>query len=215
MALTVSISVERYLNCCHPNDKFVIKSTLVPAPILFTVLYNIPKFFEITSCTVHDLTHGNLTNNVSSPNIIPYQENITESNIVIDELNVTSIISKTSTAFPSKIHANFSNDVDDVFNELRHTTERDQTYEHDIDYDYDTDSCLDGYRTTRLRSNWWYIVLYTCWSKFVLIECVPWIIVIILTVCTTRTLKNFQVNRDRLMGVNRTQQANNEGEKNE
>ena len=54
VAVTVSISIERYLNCCHPNDKFMFKSLLLPAPIIFAILYNVPKFFEISSCTINE-----------------------------------------------------------------------------------------------------------------------------------------------------------------
>ena len=74
-----------------------------------------------------------------------------------------------------------------------------------------SDSCEEGYKPTSLRSNWWYIVLYLFWSKFIFVEFVPWLSVIVLTVCTTRTLKTFQSNRNRLLGSNRRQQATDEG----
>ena len=46
VAVTVSISVERYINCCFSNHDFAFKSLLVPFPIIFALVYNVPKFFE-------------------------------------------------------------------------------------------------------------------------------------------------------------------------
>ena len=73
------------------------------------------------------------------------------------------------------------------------------------------DSCPDGYRTTWLRNNWWYIIFYVFWSKFILVELIPWFTVIILTISTSRKMKEFQVMRDRLTGTNRTAQNSDEG----
>ena len=50
VALTVSITIERYFSVCFPNNTFSAKSLLLPLPIVFAVLYNIPKFFEIVAC---------------------------------------------------------------------------------------------------------------------------------------------------------------------
>ena len=50
VGVTVSITIERYLSICHPNNGYAGKSLLLPLPIAFAILYNIPKFFELLAC---------------------------------------------------------------------------------------------------------------------------------------------------------------------
>ena len=204
VAVTVSISVERYLNCCHPNDKFMFKSLLLPAPIIFALLYNVPKFFEISSCTSSELIFDKPTENINGSEVIIDLENV---NTSVTVSNFFDFISKISTTPP----ANFSNDQrnNSILDQANNATRTSENETQIIEYEFDT--CIDGYQITWLRNNWWYIVVYLGWLKFVLVEFLPWIIVIILTVCTTKTLKNFQVNRDRLLGTNRAQRSNDEG----
>ena len=64
----------------------------------------------------------------------------------------------------------------------------------------DLDSCEGGYQTTELRNSSWYIIYYVFWSKFLLVEIIPWISVIVLTILTSRKIKQFQENRHRLLG---------------
>ena len=204
VAVTVSISVERYLNCCHPNDKFMFKSLLLPAPIIFALLYNVPKFFEISSCTSSELIFDKPTENINGSEVIIDLENV---NTSVTVSNFFDFISKISTTPP----ANFSNDQrnNSILDQANNATRTSENETQIIEYEFDT--CIDGYQITWLRNNWWYIVVYLGWLKFVLVEFLPWIIVIILTICTTKTLKNFQVNRDRLLGTNRAQRSNDEG----
>ena len=49
-----------------------------------------------------------------------------------------------------------------------------------------------GYRGTALRLNHWYVVLYVFWSKFLLVEIIPWVTVIVLNVCIWRKIKEFK-----------------------
>ena len=74
-----------------------------------------------------------------------------------------------------------------------------------------SDVCFEGYRTTWLRQNRWYIIFYVFWSKFILVELVPWVSVIVLTICTWRQIRKFQVNRDRLL-ANRRKSSRIEGD---
>ena len=195
VAVTVSISVERYLNCCHPNDKFMFKSLLLPAPIIFAILYNVPKFFEISSCTITENVFDNSTENITGSEILTVSENVTMSVAVNDIIEFMSRIATTPMTNVSNDETNNS-----VFDNITKDTR--------VSLD-DFDACIDGYQITWLRNNWWYIVVYLGWSKFFLVEFLPWLIVIILTVCTTKTLKNFQINRDRLL--NRSQRPGSQG----
>ena len=209
--LTVSISIERYLNCKYPNEKSVLKSLLVPIPTIFALLYNIPKFFELTSCMERPHISKNLTDKTNALDFIDHLENksILDNSIEFIRENSNNITS--SMSVPNIIAANFSLNelplipVSDLFNLQNIAVSTNLVKEEELN------SCEEGYKPTSLRSNWWYIVLYLCWSKFIFVEFVPWITVIVLTICTTRTLKNFQKNRNRLMGSNRTQRAIDEG----
>ena len=49
-----------------------------------------------------------------------------------------------------------------------------------------------GYRGTALRLNHWYVVLYVFWSKFLLVEIIPWVTVIVLNVCIWKKIKEFK-----------------------
>ena len=81
VAVTVSISVERYINCCFSNHDFAFKSLLVPFPIIFALVYNVPKFFELTPCEVtnetlmmENITFTNTTNGLEYSTPINIQE---------------------------------------------------------------------------------------------------------------------------------------------
>ena len=53
-------------------------------------------------------------------------------------------------------------------------------------------------RTTSLRNNKWYIIFYVFLSEFVLIEIIPWILVIILNIKTWKGIRNFRKKRKTL-----------------
>ena len=50
VAITVSISIERYCCICHKHSSNFGTYLLLPISILFSLLYNIPKFFELIPC---------------------------------------------------------------------------------------------------------------------------------------------------------------------
>ena len=69
--MTVSISIERHLAIGHPTTIAPYK-LLFWAPIVFAIVYNIPKFFELAACDVittelikEPLVYGVITNNTS------------------------------------------------------------------------------------------------------------------------------------------------------
>ena len=55
------------------------------------------------------------------------------------------------------------------------------------------------YDVTLLRKNRWYIIFYVFWSDFILIEMLPWIVIVILNLLTWRSIRQFQKNRKRFM----------------
>ena len=75
------------------------------------------------------------------------------------------------------------------------------------------EQCANGYRTTEMRDNPWYIIFYVFVSKFLLVELIPWVVVIVLTILTSRKIQQFQANRDRLLRPSRTAGAQDEGKK--
>ena len=53
--VTVSIATERYITVCHPTSIFTRKYLLIVVPILISLTYNIPKFFEIVTCSKEEM----------------------------------------------------------------------------------------------------------------------------------------------------------------
>jgi len=145
--ITVAIAIERYVSVCKPTADHGWKSLLIPIPVTFSIIYNIPKFFELETIDV-DAVHFNKSQNTTTAN---------------DELNIS----------------NYTNENLSYVNEYLN---------HDDSYDeYEL-----GYRGTPLRLNHWYIVIYVFWSKFLLVEIIPWVTVIILNVCIWRKIQEFQ-----------------------
>ena len=207
VAVTVSIAFERYTNCCYSNQDFAFKSFLVPFPILFALIYNIPKFFELTSCnqvvsmmTANDTHNMNETesptNDLKSFNILLVSSNSTFS--LPKSLDMPTTLSlhnfpNVSSVVPLSNASEFPLDNNTLVSEERI-------------------QCAEGYRTTALRNNPWYIIFYVFWAKFLLVELIPWVAVIVLTVMTSRKIQQFQANRERLLRPNnRPSGAQDEG----
>ena len=52
-----------------------------------------------------------------------------------------------------------------------------------------------GYRGTTLRLNYWYIILYVTWSKLLLVEIFPWIIIIGLNILIWKRIRQYKSTR--------------------
>ena len=61
--ITVSISIERYCSVCHKQTSNFGSYFLLPISILFSLLYNIPKFFELIPCAEENETQSNQATN--------------------------------------------------------------------------------------------------------------------------------------------------------
>ena len=125
-----------------PTSDHGWKSLLIPIPVAFAIIYNIPKFFELETIDIE------ATNLHKEQNITTKKENFDTSNYTNDNLSYVN------------------------------------------EYSYDEDEL--GYRGTPMRLNHWYIVIYVFWSKFLLVEIIPWVTVIILNVFIWRKIQEFQ-----------------------
>ena len=47
IAVTMSVTIERYFAIVHPLKHFSGKKFLLISPIALTIIYNVPKFFEL------------------------------------------------------------------------------------------------------------------------------------------------------------------------
>ena len=135
--LTLSITIERYITVCHPRCSFTSASLLLPLPIIFAIVYNIPKFFELKTEMVHEPPSlGTDTNG-----------------------------------------ANFTDTID-LHN---------KTYEPDYELGYSYVLVLG----TEMRQNPWYILLYVFWSKFVFIELIPYILMVVMNIQIWKGTQDF------------------------
>ena len=140
MVLTLSISIERYCSVCHSTCQFRAKSLLLPVPVVFAVIYNIPKFFELkTEIDFETYCETNISNN---------QENKTISS-------------------------------SNCYNETN-------TY----------------IGVTDLRRNPLYIIIYLFWSKFVFVELVPYVLMIVMNILIWRKIQEFARIRRTALGIN-------------
>ena len=248
--VTVSISLERYLNCCHSTQNFAFKSLLVPFPICFAFIYNIPKFFELRSCTN---TENEMLQNISTLMETSTNEGgdemmkMTTDDSSSNKLLVDKTFDTTANWLPSNFDISLAEDESLILSRMTNSTpfqdlstllfsSNESTNElvSSTPLSIDTatnnniettasilkssalDACEGGYQTTELRNSSWYIIYYVFWSKFLLVEIIPWISVIILTILTSQKIKQFQVTRHRLLGNtvrnnNVTRGANDEG----
>ena len=78
----------------------------------------------------------------------------------------------------------------------------DQYYTDDVsnitEY-YDAPDDL-GYHATRLRQNYWYVVLYVFWSKFIFVDIIPWVTVIVLNFRICKQIQEFRRIRRTALG---------------
>ena len=57
-----------------------------------------------------------------------------------------------------------------------------------------------GYHATTLRQNYWYVVLYVFWSKFIFVDIIPWVTVIVLNFSICKQIQEFQRIRRTALG---------------
>ena len=191
----MAVAVERYLSVCHPTYIFPGKSLLIPLPIAFAIIYNIPRFFELTTCTNAEMLESATSKTLQYEgqqelgNSDFPKENVSTVNVNITNYSalLQSGIYNDSTIYD---HANLTEipilNITSLFPQNNETGAIEQC-----------DSS--GIRPTLLRKNPQYIIFYIFWSKIILIEVVPWIMVIVLNILTWNGLRRFQQNRREIL----------------
>ena len=170
VVLTLSISIERYCSVCHSTCTFRAKSLLIILPVAFAIIYNIPKFFELTSETVYNeiceneaFTHKNTS--VHDDLSLSTQYDVTEASTIGDQVNVS-----------------YQKEMNLAANCVNEST---------IDIG-----------VTDLRRNPLYVFIYLFWSKFLLVEIFPYILMIATTIFILRKIQEFARIRRNALGIN-------------
>ena len=170
VVLTLSISIERYCSVCHSTCTFKAKSLLLPLPIAFAIIYNVPKFFELKSETVYDeicenetFTHKNTS--VHDELSLSTQYDVTEASTIGDQVNVS-----------------YHKEMSFVANCVNEST------------------IIIG--VTDLRRNPLYIIIYLFWSKFLMVEIFPYIVMIVMNIRIFMKIQEFARIRRNALGIN-------------
>ena len=172
-AVTVSLSIERYLAVKQCTSE-ISNKLLFWVPIIFSVFYNIPKFFELASCASSEgstlqynsnVTKLNFTNGIKYNISVPW-------GIQNDAIGLFYVDSKNSSA---------TNDSSDNGTMTTQNCDR------------------DGMRATILRQNEFYVIFYVVISKVVLVEIIPWLAVITMNILTWRKMRLFQKRREAML----------------
>ena len=176
IAVTVSLSIDRYLAIGQLSSDRSSK-ILFWAPVIFSCVYNVPKFFEAETCEASwqsiiqphlNTTQLNSTHDVN--NYSAHREILQDDSIELLPLNLT--------------------------NEIEHIAKNDVAENATMI----TSHCdSDGMRATSLRQNDFYIIFYVVISKVVLIEIIPWLTVITLNFLTWKKMKIFKRNREAML----------------
>ena len=179
----MSISVERHLAIGHPTSDAPNK-ILFWTPILFSIIYNIPKFFELAVC--------------ETPEQLSTQQDI----------NTTAL--NFSKAFKNKFTRDEKYENKSISSYNLNPMNDDYSINNHDSTDKNTTSSpycdVDGMRATPLRQNEWYIIFYVVISKVMFVEVIPWLSVIALNIWTWRKMVLFQKKREAML--KRGQQGN-------
>ena len=162
---------------CHPTATFSRKYLLGLLPISFAVLYNIPKFFEITNCSDEEkyLTwlwyafQQRLANDLTTNNTLPVVSNGLNSK---DKLLQDFLISPNNTWVV-------------------------KAYEREIGPEVLCDK--HDHRRTNFSNDQSYIIFYKVLSDLIFVELLPWIAVIVLNILVWQKSKQFHQMRLRLL----------------
>ena len=195
--VTVSISVERHLAIGHPTSHTPNK-ILFWAPILFSITYNIPKFFELAVCEAPEQLYTEQETNPASFNFSKvFKNNYTRN----EQYENDSIDSFRLNPMNDEYSEQYKNDSIDSF----HLNPMNVEYgiHHHDSTDMNTTSSpycdVDGMRATPLRQNEWYIIFYVVISKVMFVEVIPWLSVIALNIWTWRKMVLFQKKREAML----------------
>ena len=175
-AVTVALSIERYLAVKQCTSE-ISNKLLFWVPVIFSVFYNVPKFFEISTCTAPE-----------EPTLQHYTNDT--------KLNSTyEIESNISIPLELEDYSNGSFYADSTHERNGSSTNNSLDNEELI-----TQNCdRDGMRATILRQNEFYVIFYVVISKVVLVEIIPWLAVITMNILTWRKMRLFQKRREAML----------------
>ena len=163
---TIAISVERYLIVCHPfyvvSHEWSFKTYALPI-IIFSFVYNIPRFFELKTEIVNITTDSFLSSNPTKHNgtdLIFVEDNLKEENCTFD--------------YPITVTESFAN-LSSYDNEDNNNTllSPQQMYKYNV-------------VPTDMRTNTYYYSIYYIWTNFLVMGSGPFLVLVILNL---RTLK--------------------------
>ena len=168
---------------------------MIVVPVLATVLYNIPKFFEIVKCSDEEIYatmlksyfESNLTKPktaINNPNTSSYLDRNPADSLVPDSVsfhqyqNISrKYLTFNDTQTDQKVPG-FENDNDKQILHYLSTTNNHFVINA---MKLNSTACdLYGHRIADFRNNIWYIIIYQFFSDLVLVKIIPWFTVIVL-----------------------------------
>ena len=159
---TTVITIERYLTVCHPF--YMVSRSLSARPIsvgiiIFAILYNLPKFFEMS--TVHNVCYYNQSY-TQETRMVTFNSEICEYQFYSQ---------KQWRTFPFELA---SNDDSDTYHDFSNSSMSLHTY---------------GIEASDLRFNSVYVQAYTVYSNLFINAVIPFFLVIIFNVLIVVELK--------------------------
>ena len=207
VAVTVCITVERYMTACYPTTQFTHKYLMLVIPVMVSLLYNIPKFVEIVSCSDEEkyVTRvksyfEEIIKHKYSGNDTIIMNNRTFHQLIIEMKNDFMESNQSLHFAPNQNISVYENSsLDDQLYTFLLTTNNSMVLQAIQSENVTTDCDLYGHRMSVFRTNILYISIYQFLSDLILIEIVPWITVIVLTVCACKASQRFRERRLRLL----------------
>ena len=175
---------------CYPTSYFNRKYLLVLLPSIFTIVYNIPKFFEIVECSDEEhytvllkeyIEQNNITRE-GCKNRLTYAKNIESSTIEDTDQQHQNVSQIESLETHMCLRLNLNDTL--VLRALEDNVIECDPY---------------GHRISNLRKHLWYILVYQFLMDLILVEIVPWLTIIFLNFRVWKTSQKFQERRRALL----------------
>ena len=172
----MSLSIERYLAVWQCTSE-ISNKVLFWVPIIFSIFYNVPKFFELSTCTAPEGF------------ILQHHSNDTKLNFTYEIQNNISIPVEPKNDSIGSFYAGSTHE--------RNGSAANYSLDNETMITQNCDR--DGMRATTLRQNEFYVIFYVVISKVVLVEIIPWLAVITLNILTWRKMRSFQKRREAML----------------
>ena len=172
----MSLSIERYLAVWQCTSE-ISNKILFWVPIIFSIFYNVPKFFELSTCTAPE------------DFILQHHSNDTKLNFTYEIQNNISIPVEPKNDSIGSFYAGSTHERNG--SAANHSLDNETMITQNCD--------RDGMRATTLRQNEFYVIFYVVISKVVLVEIIPWLAVITMNILTWRKMRSFQKRREAML----------------